>query len=133
MAFEPADFHGEIIARLLRRARVPLQFGDGVGGFLCKIIAAALERRDGALLQIVDLAAGGFEPLPFLSVLRHRHRERASGALEGAGGVAHLLVEKRQGVLVGEALLGRMGAAPQQSYYGLEHLRSPAMNIVHIH
>ena len=121
IAFRPADLAREGRARLADGVPVRLHHGDRLGGLGGKLLAAAVEGCDGALLEVGDAGERRLQALSLRLVLRDRDRERALGALDPAGRVADLLVEDQQGAAVGELLLGAESRAADQGEYRLEH------------
>ena len=98
---------------------------------LGEILAAAVERRDRAGLEIGDAGDGRLELAAFLLVLCNGQRQRPLAALDGGGRIAHLLVEDQKGRAVLQLLAGGGHAAAEKCHYGLEHLQLPVMSVAH--
>ena len=81
--------------------------------------------------DFIGRVMAGREALGLLTVLRNRDGERLLGALEGGGGVPHLLIKDHERIAICEAFLSNGSTATNESEKHLEHWLSPAMNIVH--
>jgi hypothetical protein len=128
---QPDDLGREQRACRQRRVAIGLQARDGFCGIVGEILAAAVERRDRARLEIGDAGDGRLELATFLLVLRDRQRQGPFAALEGGGGVAHLLIEDQKGRPVFQLLARGGHAAAEKCHYGLEHLKLPVMSVAH--
>ncbi len=126
-----ADLRREQLPRSRRGVGVGLQHREPLGGLLGQILAPALQCGHGPLLEIDDLRSYLIEALRFLTLLRHRQRQGFAGAFDRGSGVAHLLIEQGQRVLVLDPLFGLEGAPAHEGHNCLEHLLTPVMNDVH--
>ena len=102
---------------------IVLHEGDRLGGLAGEIVAAALKRGGGALLEVGDPRERRFEPPAFRLVLRDRHGKRLLAACRCRSGVADLLIQDQKCTAVGDVLLSGGSGAARQRKKGLEHLR----------
>ncbi|MEY9144853.1 hypothetical protein ABIF00_002837 [Bradyrhizobium elkanii] len=84
-----------------------------------------LECRRRAYLEIGDPGVGGVEPAAFLLVAGDRQRQGPLRAVDGGGGIAHLLVEDDQRCPVLQFLLRCCHAAAEKRQNSFEHLVTP--------
>ena len=100
---------------------VGFQFGQRLGRVLRQVVPPGGQGGTGSFFQIRDPRAQRGAPAPLLRILCQSHRERPLRAGERRLGVAHLLVQQKEGVAVGKSLgRGGLGAAEQRSD-DLEH------------
>jgi hypothetical protein len=92
------------------------QPGDGLGRLGRQVLPGGGEGLPGAVLQVGDAAGRVLQARRFLRLLGHGEGQGAAGAAEGRGGVPDLLVEERQGVLVGHRLRGFGRPAAHQGH-----------------
>jgi hypothetical protein len=118
MAPQLCDLGGKKGARSQRSVAFGLEGRDGLRGLCREVVASGRDGDNRTRLQILDPGPGRVQPLPLLAFLRDGDRQRLLGSVERPGSIAHLLVEDRQGILIGDLLTDRGDASANQRNQG---------------
>jgi hypothetical protein len=95
-----------------------LEGRDGLRRLCREVVAFGRDGGNGARLEILDPGPGRVQLLPLLALLRDGDRQRVLSSVERPGSIAHLLVEDRQGILIGDLLTDRDDASANQRNQG---------------
>ena len=76
--------------------------------------STGLDRGNRSRFEVLDPRASAVQPLALLTLLRDGHSQCLLGCVERPGGVAHLLVEDQQRVLIGDLLGDSVGASSDE-------------------
>jgi hypothetical protein len=130
MAPQLCDLGGKKVARSQRSIAFGLEGRDGFCGLCREVAASGRDGGNGTRLQILDPGPGRVQPLPLLALLDDGDRQRLLGSVERPGSIAHLLVEDRQSILIGDySPIATTG--PRTSVTRVLNILAFIMNIVH--
>lgn len=121
MAAQLCDLGGKKGASSQRSIAFGLEGRNSLCGLCREVVAFGRDGGNGTRLEILDPGPSCVQPLPLLALLGDGDRQRLFGSVERPGGIAHLLVEDRQGILIRDLLTDRHDASANQRNQVFEH------------